>query len=316
MTSIEGAPAAKGVRSSRPTGPDDNVRLGGIAAVTTYTLWGVLPIFFKLLEGVNPVGVVANRILCSLVFVAGILLLRRQFGEVRTALRDRRTIALMGISAVLIAVNWLVFVWAVGNAHVLEVSFGYFINPLVSVAIGMVLLGERLSRAQTIAIAVALVAILIQAVGLGSPPWVSLALAFSFGFYGYVRKTVNVGSAAGLGIETAVLVPLSLAYIVYLVTGPSPDFYADPTTTLWLVLTGPLTAIPLVLFAFAARQLRLSTMGMLQYIAPSLQFLTAVMLFGEPLSPARLASFALIWVSLAIFSFGSYRARGRGPRPA
>lgn len=315
MTSIEGAPAAKGVRSPRPAG-GDNVRLGVIAALTTYTLWGVLPIFFKLLENVDPVGVVANRILCSLVFVALILAMRRQFGEVRVALRDRRTVLAMCASAVLIAVNWLIFVWAVGNELVLEVSFGYFINPLVSVAIGMLLLGEKLSRTQAIAIGVALIAIVIQAVGVGSMPWVSLALAFSFAFYGYVRKTVNVGSAAGLGIETAVLVPLSAAYILYLLLGPQPDFYADPMTTLFLVMTGPFTAVPLVMFAFAARQLRLSTIGMFQYIAPSLQFLTAVVLFGEELTPARLLSFFLIWVSLGIFSYGLFRARGQGPKPA
>ena len=314
MTSIEGAPAAKGVRSSRPTGSDDNVRLGVIAALSTYVLWGVLPIFFKFLEHVEPIGVVANRILFSLILVGLILYFRRQFGEVRTALKDRRTVLAMCVSAVLIAANWLIFVIAVGNAQILEVSFGYFINPLVSVAIGMVLLGERLSRTQAAAIAIAVVAIAIQAVGLGSIPWVSLALAFSFGFYGYVRKTVNVGSAAGLAIETAVLVPISAAYIVYLLLGPIPDFYADPTTTLLLALTGPLTAIPLVLFAFAARQLRLSTIGMFQYIAPSMQFLTAVFLFSEPLTVSRLISFALIWLSLAVFSYGSWK--GRGIRPA
>src|SRR5690606_38002284 len=266
------------------------------------------------LEHVDPIGVVANRILFSLILVVLILYFRRQFGEVREALKNRRTVLAMCASAVLIAANWLIFVVAVGNAQVLEVSFGYFINPLVSVAIGMVLLGERLSRTQAAAIAIAVVAIAIQAVGLGSIPWVSLALAFSFGFYGYVRKTVNVGSAAGLAIETAVLVPISAAYIVYLLLGPIPDFYADPTTTLLLALTGPLTAFPLVLFAFAARQLRLSTIGMFQYIAPSMQFLTAVFLFSEPLTVSRLISFTLIWLSLAVFSYGSWK--GRGIRPA
>lgn len=313
MTSIEGAPAAKGVRSPRPTGPGDNVRLGVIAALFTYTFWGVLPIFFKMIEHVDPVGVVANRILCSLIFVAAILWLRRQFGEVKVALRDRRTILALCVSAVLIAGNWLIFIWAVGNELVLEVSFGYFINPLVSVAIGMVLLSERLSRTQAVAIGIAVVAIAVQAIGLGTIPWVALALALTFAFYGYVRKTVNVGSAAGLGIETLVLVPLSAAYIIYLLTGPAPDFYADPTTTFLLMLTGPFTAIPLVLFAFAARQLRLSTIGMFQYIAPSMQFLMAVFLFGEELTVPRLISFGLIWVSLFVFTYGSWKERGARP---
>lgn len=316
MTSIEAAPAAKGVRSPRPTGPDDNVRLGVIAAVSTYALWGVLPLFFKLLEHVDPVGVVANRILCSLVFVVLILWFRHQFGEVRIALKNLRTVLTMLVSALLIGANWLIFVWAVGSGQVLESSFGYFINPLVSVAIGVVLLSERLSRGQLLAIGIAAIAILIQAADIGGVPWVSLGLALTFAFYGYVRKTVGVGSAAGLAIETLVLIPLSISYILYLLLGPSPDFYADPNTTLLLVLTGPLTAVPLVLFAFAARQLRLSTIGMFQYISPSLQFATAVFVFGEELSAVRLFSFALIWVSLAVFTYASWKDRGRGPRPA
>ncbi|HWJ87923.1 MAG TPA: EamA family transporter RarD [Pelagibacterium sp.] len=313
MTSIEGAPAVSGARSPRPTGPDDNVRLGVTAALVTYFLWGILPIFFKMIEHVDPVGVVANRIVCSLLFVGAIIWFRKQFGEVKVALRDRRTVLAMCVSAVLIAVNWLVFVWAVANQHVLEVSFGYFINPLVSVAIGLLLLSERLTRTQALAIGIAGVAIAIQAIGLGSIPWISLALAFSFAFYGYVRKTVNVGSAAGLAIETIVLFPISVAYIFYLLAGPIPDFYADPMTTFLLILTGPLTAIPLVLFAFAARQLKLSTIGMFQYIAPSMQFLTAVFVFGEELSTARLASFGLIWVSLIVFTYGSWKNRPLKP---
>lgn len=313
MTSIEGAPAAKGVRSPGPPGSEENVRMGVFAALATYLIWGVLPIFFKLLEHVDSVGVVANRILCSLVFVGVIVLMRGQLGAVRAALRDRRTMLAMCCSAVLIAANWLIFIWAVGNGHVLEVSFGYFINPLVSVAIGMVMLSEKLTVTQAVAIAIAVVAIAIQAIGLGSVPWIAIALALSFAFYGYVRKTVNVTSVPGLAIETLILVPFSALYIGYILTGPMPDFYADPQTTILLLLTGPATAIPLVLFAFAARQLRLSTIGMFQYIAPSLQFLCAVFLFGEELSPARLVSFALIWVSLMVFSYGSWRNRGVKP---
>lgn len=309
MTSIEGAPAASGVKPQRPLGPEPDVRLGVIAALSTYLLWGFLPIYFKLIEHVDAVGIVASRIVCSLLFVMLILYLRRQFGEVRVALRNPRTVLALCLSAVLVAINWLVFIWAVSNERVLEVSFGYFINPMVSVAIGMALLGERFSRLQWVAIAIALGAIVIQAVGVGVIPWVSLALALSFAFYGYVRKTVGVGSAAGLMIETLVLVPASIGYIIYLLLGPIPDFFADPTTTFLLILTGPLTAIPLVLFAFAARQLRLSTIGMFQYIAPSLQFLTAVLLFGEALSLPRLASFALIWVSLVIFTLDGWRNR-------
>ena len=308
MTSIESAPAAAGVRTPRPE-PEKNVRAGVITALATYSLWGFLPLFFKLLEHVHPLAIVANRVIFSLMLVAVFVYFRRQMGEVRAAWRDRRVVVAMGISSVLIALNWLTFVWAVGEARVLEVSFGYFINPLVSVALGMVLLAERLNRLQWIAIIIAAVAIAIQAIGLGTMPWVSLVLALSFALYGYVRKTAGVGSAPGLMIETLVLFPICLGYMVYLLLGPAPDFYNDPGTVLLLVLSGPATAVPLVMFAYAARQLQLSTIGMFQYIAPSFQFLIAIFLFGETLSVPRLVSFALIWVSLAVFSWASWRGR-------
>lgn len=290
-----------------------DVRSGVIAAVATYGLWGVLPLFFRLLDGVDPMGVVASRVIFSLVLVGGIILWRRQIGEVVGALRNRRALLMLGVSAGLIGLNWLVFVWAVGQERVLEVSFGYFINPLVSVAIGFVFLSERLTRLQYGAIGIAIVAMGIQASALGGIPWVALFLAMSFAVYGYVRKTVAVSSIPGLMIETLLLAPLSLLYLVYLLTGPAPGFFSDPSTVFWLVLTGPVTAVPLMLFAFSTRQLRLSTVGMFQYIAPSLQFAVAVLVFGEDLSPIRLASFALIWISLVVFTFGSLRARPPAP---
>lgn len=284
--------------------------MGVITALSAYGLWGFLPIFFKLLEHVDPFVVVAFRILFSLVFVAIVLLIRGQMAEVGAALRNRRVLFTLTISAVLVAGNWVTFIWAIVNERVLDTSLGYFINPMVSVLIGLVLLGEKLSPLQWAATALAMAAIAIQAIGLGSLPWVAIVLAMSFAFYGYVRKTVDVGSSAGLMVETIVLVPVSLAYIAFtFVSGPTAGYVSDPQTLMLLALTGPATAVPLMLFAFAARQLPLSTIGMFQYIAPSMGFVTAIFLFGEPLETPRLISFALIWLSLVTFTIGSYRNR-------
>lgn len=284
--------------------------MGVITALSAYGLWGFLPIFFKLLEHVDPFVVVAFRILFSLVFVAIVLLIRGQMAEVGAALRNRRVLFTLTISAVLVAGNWVTFIWAIVNERVLDTSLGYFINPMVSVLIGLVLLGEKLSPLQWAATALAMAAIAIQAIGLGSLPWVAIVLAVSFAFYGYVRKTVDVGSSAGLMVETIVLVPVSLAYIAFtFVSGPTAGYVSDPQTLMLLALTGPATAVPLMLFAFAARQLPLSTIGMFQYIAPSMGFVTAIFLFGEPLETPRLISFALIWLSLVTFTIGSYRNR-------
>lgn len=312
MTSLEGAPVVAEASKPRSTGPDKDVRMGVITALVAYISWGFLPIFFKTLDHVDPVMVVAFRIVFSLFFVAAILAVRRQMGEVRAALRNPRIVLTLAVSALLVGGNWLIFIWAIANERVLDTAFGYFINPLMSVVIGLVLLGERLSRAQWAALALALVAIAVQTLGLGSPPWIGLALALTFAIYGYVRKTVAVGSAAGLMVETIILTPLASIYLAFvLIAYPAPAYISDPQTLMLLALTGPATAIPLMLFAFAARQLQLSTIGMFQYIAPSIGFITAIFLFGEPLETPQLISFALIWISLIIFSTSSLRSRGR-----
>jgi chloramphenicol-sensitive protein RarD len=192
---------------------------------------------------------------------------------------------------------------------VLEVSFGYFINPLVNVAIGMILLGERQNRMQTLAIAIAAIAIVIQAVALGSIPMVALGLAFTFGFYGFFRKTAPSGPVTGLFAETLLAAPFALAFVLYYTATHGAGVHADPTLMLLLVLSGPATAVPLLLFAYAIRRLRLTTIGMFQYLAPSIQFLVAVFLFGEELNEIRLLSFVLIWVSLMVFTYDGFRQR-------
>jgi chloramphenicol-sensitive protein RarD len=282
-----------------------------LAALAAYTLWGFLPLLFRAVEAAGSVLIVAERTVWSLLLLAGILAFSGGFGEVRALFADRRRALGTLLSAVVLAGNWLRYVWAVESGQVLEASFGYFINPLVNVLMGMVLLGERQNRLQTISILIAAVAIGIQAVGLGNIPFIALGLALSFGFYGYFRKTAHLGPATGLFAETAMLMPAALAFVIYSFVTTGPGIHADPYRLTLMVLTGPATAIPLLLFAFAVRRLRLTTIGMFQYIAPSIQFLVAIFLFGEHLNGLRLLSFALIWVSLMVFSYDSFRRRGR-----
>ena len=289
----------------------DDGRRGVMAALAAYTLWGFLPLLFRAIEAAGSVMIVAERIVWSLLLLAGILTFSGGFREVRALFADRQRVLVTLLSAVLLAGNWLLYVWAVESGQVLQASFGYFINPLVNVAMGMVLLGERQNRLQTVAIAIAVVAIAIQAVGLGSIPFIALGLALSFGFYGYFRKTAQLGPASGLFAETAMLTPVALGYVVFTIVTSGPGIHADPYYLILMILTGPATTIPLLLFSFAVRRLRLTTIGMFQYIAPSIQFLLAISLFGEHLNGTRLASFGLIWVSVMVFSYDSFRRRKR-----
>lgn len=311
MTLPEQAPEI--VAPSEPALAKDSneTRKGVIAALGAYLLWGFLPILFHMLDQAGSVLIVAERTLWSLVLLAAIIAVSGGFGEVRAVLLDTRRMRVIALSAVLLVGNWLLYVWAVETGQVLEASFGYFINPLVNVAIGMLLLGERQNRLQTIAIAIAAIAILIQAAGIGRVPVVALGLAFSFGFYGFIRKTAKVGPATGLFAETVVVAPFALAFVAFDIATHGAGVHADPAQMALLVLTGPATAIPLLLFAYGVRRLRLTTIGMFQYLAPSIQFLLAITLFGEELNALRLLSFALIWASLVVFSWDSFRQRRR-----
>lgn len=313
MSLPESAPEAIApAEVAAPSRPAANEGRNGIlAALAAYTLWGFLPLLFREVEAAGSVLIVAERTVWSLLLLAGILAFSGGFGEVRALFADRKRALGTLLSAVLLAGNWLLYVWAVETGQVLEASFGYFINPLVNVLMGMILLGERQNRLQTISILIAAVAIGIQAVGLGNIPFIALGLALSFGFYGYFRKTAHLGPAGGLFAETAMLTPAALAFIVYTFVTTGPGVHTDPYLMTMLVLTGPATAIPLLLFAFAVRRLRLTTIGMFQYLAPSIQFLVAIFLFGEHLNGLRLLSFALIWVSLMVFSYDSFRRRGQ-----
>ncbi|MCB1518652.1 MAG: EamA family transporter RarD [Hyphomicrobiaceae bacterium] len=282
---------------------------GVSAALGAYVMWGLFPLMFRALEAVPSTLIVAHRIIWSLFFVYAILYFQKRLGEVWAAMRDPRTLLTIFAATLFLSVNWLVYVWSVETGQVLATSFGYYINPLVNVLLGMVFLGERQNRQQWVAIAIAAAAVALQAQAIGGLPWISLTLAGTFGVYGFIRKTVNVRSSPGLAVETLVLFPFAIGYAVYSASEIGTGFYTDPWSMFWLIATGPATAGALMFFAYGARQLRLTTIGMIQYLAPSMQFLIAVFLFHEEINAVRLISFALIWMSLVVYTHDSLRQR-------
>ncbi|AVX03937.1 EamA family transporter RarD [Maritalea myrionectae] len=290
-------------------------QLGAMAAISAYTSWGVFPLFFRLLGDVSPYIVVAHRVLWSALVVALFLYAVKRLGEITAVFKSRKSVLLLIASTIAISINWAIFVGAAGTENVLSVSFGYFMTPLVNVALGMILLGERQNKFQTAAIGLAVIAVVVQAIGLGGIPWISLALANSFAFYGYFRKTVDVGAAPGLLLETLLIAPF--AVVLLMVMGPAyPMATPEAGLLIWFLLfmSGPLTAGPLILFSFGAKRLRMTTIGIFQYIAPSMHFVFAVWLLGEPLNAARMFSFVLIWISLAIFTYDSFTRQRQASR--
>ena len=276
-------------------------RSGLMLGFSAYLLWGFLPLYFKAIDRVGAIEIVSHRIVWSLFFLGLLATIWSKWSGIRAALTTPRVLMTLALTAVLIGLNWLIYIYAVVSGHVLEGSLGYYLNPLVNVLLGVVLLKERLSRFQKIAVALAAVGVAILAAGAGSALWISLTLAGSFALYGYLRKVAPVDSLEGLSIETLVLFPLALGWILWVQQTGEASFLRDRSTDLLLVLGGVVTAIPLLLFTAAARRLPYSTLGFLQYVAPSLQFLLAVLVFGEPLTTAHMICFALIWAALAIF---------------
>ena len=279
-------------------------RTGLMAGLGAYLIWGLLPLYLKLLAPVPAADVLAHRILWSVLVLTGIVTIVRGWPRLKAALADRRLLLLLLASAVCIAINWLVYTWAILNGHVLDTSLGYFINPLVSVMFGVVLLGERLSRLQWLAVGCALAGVLVLTVARGSLPLISLALAFSFGTYGLIRKQAAVDALTGLFVETLLLVPIAA---LWLGTRPEGPFGWPVALIGLLALGGVLTAVPLLLFGLAARRLKLSTVGLMQYIAPSMVFLQAVFLFGEPLDQWQLTAFLCIWAGLLLYTLSLSR---------
>lgn len=276
--------------------------------MAAYGLWGLLPIFFKLLHAVTPVEVVAQRVIWSLVLIVGVLAARRNLSALGAALRDRRIVLPLTASALFIGFNWLVYVWSVNNGHVIAASLGYFLNPLVNVALGVLVLKERLRRGQAIAITIAAVGVAIMAAAAFTTLWISVGLAVSFALYGLVRKLTPVAPMVGLGAETLLLAPLALAYLLWLWGHGGISLGQDSYTSSLLIFSGALTTVPLILFAMAAQRLPLTTLGLIQYLAPTLQFLCGVLLYGEKLTQGQMISFALIWLGLILFATDSLAA--------
>ena len=284
------------------------LRLGLIAAVSAYTFWGLFPIYLKLLSAVSALEILAHRVFWSVPFGAVIILVRHQWREVFTAIKNPRVVALLAIAAIAIAGNWLIYVWAVINDRILEASLGYYINPLMYVAAGVFILGEQLRRAQLVSVALAATGVLVMTFGAGVFPWVSLALAFLFTAYGYIRKTTPVGAMPGLFIETTILAPVAVIFMLSLMNAGDAVFQAQSFgMDLLLMLAGPVTVIPLALFALATRRLTLITIGLLQYIGPTLQFALGLY-YGETFTLFHALCFGLIWTGLAIFSVDAVRA--------
>jgi chloramphenicol-sensitive protein RarD len=277
--------------------------LFGIAA---YSLWGFLPLYWKALQEVPAGEILANRIVWSFVFVLILLSLQRKWRWLKPALGQRRVLITFTVTALLLAVNWFVYIWAVNAGFVIETSLGYFINPLVNVLLGVFFLRERLRKGQLAAITMAFGGVLYLTFSYGAFPWIALTLAFSFGFYGLLRKTAPLPAAEGLTLETALLTLPSLAVMLYLGRTGSGHFAAgDPRLSLLLIGVGVITAVPLILFAAAAQRITLTNLGLLQYIAPTIQFLLGVFVFNEAFGREQLAGFALIWSALLVYSVES-----------
>ena len=289
-----------------------SARRGLLAAAAAFTLWGLFPIYLHALREVPPLQVIAHRVVWSCVLLLAWLLLRGELGRLTATLIRPRLLAGLTLSALLISTNWLVYVWSVAHEHIVDTSLGYYINPLVNVVLGVLVLRERLNRAQWAAVLLAALAVLYLALLAGRPPWIAGTLAISFSLCGLVRKVISVEALPGLATETLLLMPLSTGYLLWCQwAGTGALTTQGPGTAALLIGSGLVTAVPLVLFAYGARLLPYSTVGVLQYIAPSLQLLCGVGLYHESFTPALALGFAAIWVALLIYAAdGLWRARG------
>lgn len=287
---------------------------GLYAAVGAYILWGLFPLYWKALLPVSSMEILAHRIFWSLVFMAGVLSLRRDWSWLKPALRDRKVLRIYAIASGLLAANWLVYVWAVNSGYVIESSLGYFINPLVSVLLGVVFLRERLRPMQIASVGIAALGVAYLTFEYGRPPWIALALAFTFGLYGLVTKTASLSAARGFTLEMVVLVLPTAVYLGYLGGSGQAAFGEYSAATVLLALAGPVTSIPLLLFGSAARSIPLSMVGFFQYIAPTLQLLIGVLVYHEAFPVSRLLGFASIWAALLLYSFDLARNNGAKKR--
>jgi len=292
-------------------------RSGTLYGAAAYLLWGLFPLYWPLLEPSGSLEVLAHRVLWSLVVVVVLLAVTRRTAAVRAAVADRRRLLRLALAAVVLSVNWGTYIYGVTHERVVETSLGYFVNPIVTVLLGVLVLGERLRPAQWTALGAAGAAVVVLTVENGRPPWIALTLAFSFGAYGLLKKTAGVGAVEGLAVETAVLLPVAAAYVAVLgVSGDGTFGSEGPGHALLLALSGLITAVPLLLFGAAASRIPLTTLGLLQYLAPTIQFLLGVTLFDEPLPVVKLLGFLLVWAGLVLFTVDAVRAHRRTARLA
>jgi chloramphenicol-sensitive protein RarD len=288
--------------------PNEDSQRGFLFALTAYLLWGFLPLYMKALAHIPPPEVIAHRIIWSVPIACAVLLWLGRTADLKAAIRTPRMLGMAAVTAALISVNWGIYVWAIGSGHALDAALGYYINPLFSVFLGAVLLGERLRPAQWMAIGLALVAVIVLTWQAGRLPWVALSLTLSWAAYAFFKKSLPIGPNQGFTLEVLLLLPPAIAYVAWLTaTGRSHFLAGSQRDTLLLIGCGAVTALPLMIYANGAKLLRLSTIGMMQYIAPTMIFLTAVLVFGEPFDRVRLVAFALIWTSLAIYTTSMMR---------
>ena len=281
---------------------------GIVYAALAFTWWGLFPLYFRIVTTVAPGEVLAHRIVWCLVLLLGVLGARRQWGWLGAVLRQPKVLGAFAASALLLSANWLTYIWSIQNGHVVDASLGYFITPLVNVLLGYSLLHERPRRAQWAALTLACLGVAWLTWQTGRLPWIALLLAATFGCYGLLRKVAVLGALEGLTLETMVLAPFALiALVIWSAHGQASFPAPDLRTNLWLIALGPITAVPLLLFAAGARRLSMTTLGLLQYIGPSIQFVLGVWIFREPFTPARLIGFGLIWLALAIYSLDGWR---------
>ncbi|GLO62324.1 chloramphenicol resistance permease RarD [Vibrio sp. MACH09] len=283
-------------------------RQGVLLAIAAYTMWGFAPIYFKALGEVTPLEILSHRVIWSFGFLALLIHVSRRWRVVQSVLRNKKTLLVLISTAILVGVNWLVFIWAVNSDHMLDASLGYYINPLFNVLLGMLFLGERLRKLQWLAVVLALVGVAIQVIAFGSIPVIALILATSFGLYGLLRKKINLDAQTGLFIETLIMLPIAAFYLLFITTSPTADLSQNPMSlNILLIAAGLVTTLPLLCFNGAATRMMLSTLGFFQYIGPSLMFLLAVLVYNEPFSSDKATTFTFIWSALVLFSFDGIR---------
>jgi len=282
--------------------------LGGIGAASGYAFWGLTVIFYKQLTHVPAYEVLAQRTLWSVILTVGLIFLFRRGPTLYAVLTNKRLLLTLCATSLIIGTNWFVFIYSINEARVLETSLGYYINPLISVLIGVAFLSEKLTRPQIVAVVLAFIGVVVMTIDFGTVPWISLFLAVTFAIYGYLRKITAVDPLEGLSVEVLILLPFAIAYLVYVEGQQGTALMHEGGWTIFLLMmAGPMTVIPLFLFNYGAQRIRMATLGLMQYLAPTVQLVIAIWMYGEALTDTHLVTFGLIWTGLALFSWDTWR---------